>query len=171
MKTICQRTSCAVFAFLTATVAILSGCSANPDCSLTLSEDAQTSWEWKISIPSPDAAKLCLSLADFDGERENPSSFIVEQTLHSKESRMQIQTIEDRTCPVHFSGDDWKAEVALLQTPDSGWVYATPLEQAELILREPVPLLEFHYHEPGVTDHSRCQIVNVQFMAPRDFIK
>lgn len=164
----CRRCMTLLLAFIFIST---SGCSARPDCQIRMADSTETGWEWELTVPDADEAKLCLSISSFDNVRANPYDFILEQTLHSKGSRMQIQVTDDDTCPVHFSGDDWKAEAVLLWTPDPGWQYVTPLEQAELVLREPVPLLEFHHHDPEETDHSQCQIMNVQFIAPRDFIK
>lgn len=149
----------------------ISGCAAQPDCGIVLTNESEDSWEWKISVPESDTYKICMAFTDFDNTRDNPYSFLTEQTLHSDESTLQISQTDADTYKVGFHGDMWEANEILLQSPDSDWSYITPATDEILVPREAAPLLEFHYHDPQTTDHSHCKILTVQCMAVRDYIQ
>ena len=148
-----------------------SGCRAQPDCGIVLTNESEDSWEWNVSVPESDTYKVCLAFTDFDNIRDNPHSFLTEQTLHSDESTLQISQTDADTFAVSFLGDMWEVNETFLQSPDSGWSYVTPSTEELLVPREAAPLLEFHYHEAKNTDHSRCKKLTIQFMAVRDYIQ
>lgn len=159
------------FLFISLQTLIFSGCAAQQDCGIVLTNESEDSWEWKISVPESDAYKVCMAFTDFDNTRDNPYSFLTEQTLHSDESTLQISQTDAETYNVVFHGDMWEANERLLQSPDSDWNYVVPSTDERLVPREAAPLLEFHYHDPQMTDHSGCKILTVQFMAVRDYIQ